>query len=308
MSSDAVPAATTPDEFEAIARDDVRVVALAKRIAARHEPSAPIERFSGGSLPVFAVGDAFALKCFPPCYARETDIERDGLLALDGRLPLPSPKVVASGEMDGWTYVLMTRLRGRILADVWSEIPGPRRAELVEEIGAALAAMHSIDVASIGPGVPRPVWRDFVARQRERCVERQRSRGLAPEWLEQIPAFLDAVRFDEAPSPVLLHTELMREHLLVDEDGKLSGLFDLEPSMIGDPDYDFASTAIFVTSGDRELVRRFIAGYGRDPGARVVMAYALLHKYSKLTWYLERVPPPPTVKTLEELARVWWPT
>lgn len=308
MTDGALPPAATPAEFEAIARDDARIVDFAHRVAARHALRGAIERFLGGSLPVFAVGDAHALKCFPPCYAKEADIERDGLLALDGKLPLPSPKVVASSEMEGWSYVLMSRLHGRILAEAWSAIPEHRRSELVEEVAAALAAMHAIDVASIGPGVPRPVWRDFVAGQREGCVERQRSRGLAPAWLEQIPAFLESVDLELARPPALLHTELMREHLLVDDTWNLSGVFDLEPSMVGDPDYDFASTAIFVTCGDRELVRRFISGYGRDPGHRVVMAYALLHKYSRLTWYLERVPPPANVTTLDELAVTWWPT
>ena len=37
-----------------------------------------------------------------------------------------------------------------------------------------------------------------------------------------------------------------------------------------------------------------------------LLAYGLLHRYSNLPWFLERVPPPPHVRTLPELASVWW--
>lgn len=35
------------------------------------------------------------------------------------------------------------------------------------------------------------------------------------------------------------------------------------------------------------------------------MAHALLHRYSNLRWYLERLPVPGAT-TLEELACAWW--
>jgi hygromycin-B 7''-O-kinase len=36
-----------------------------------------------------------------------------------------------------------------------------------------------------------------------------------------------------------------------------------------------------------------------------LMAYALLHRYSKLRWYLERLPCPGAT-SLEQLASHWW--
>ena len=36
------------------------------------------------------------------------------------------------------------------------------------------------------------------------------------------------------------------------------------------------------------------------------MAHALLHRYSNLRWYLERLPAPGAT-TLEQLADRWWP-
>jgi hygromycin-B 7''-O-kinase len=304
-----LPPASSVELFQAIARSDERLASGARAVCERHGLAGALERFAGGSLPVFAAGDAHVLKLFPPCYAHEADVEHDALQTVAGRLPIPTPLVYAQGELDGWRYVLMERLRGRSIAEAWPEIPSARRDAIAEEIGAALAALHAIDVSSVGPSVPRPDWRAFVAAQRAQCAERQAARGLAPQWVEQIPSFLASAPL--AVRPALLHTEVMREHLLVEPDAgrwRLSGLFDLEPAMIGDADYELASAGIFVVCGDRSLLRRFTAGYGRDPGARTFMAYALLHKYSSLRWYLERVPPPPGIATLEDLASAWWPS
>jgi len=94
---------------------------------------------------------------------------------------------------------------------------------------------------ALGP----PDWGLFLARQRAGCVERQRAAGLDSAWLAQIPAFLDAVALDSSPRRVLLHTGVMREHLLVTPhpDGcwSLSGLFDFEPAMRGAREYEFAA-------------------------------------------------------------------
>src|SRR6266540_6223054 len=85
------------------------------------------------------------------------------------------------------------------------------------------------------------------------CVDHQRAAGLHGAWLEQIPAFLDSATLDPVPRPVLLHTEVMREHLLVTPhpDGwSLSGLLDFEPAMRGAREYEFAAVGLFVSRGD----------------------------------------------------------
>src|SRR5437867_1246774 len=148
--------------------------------------------------------------------------------ALEGRLPVPTPEVQAAGELDGWGYVPMTRLRGEILSSAWFRVP-------------------------------------LLARS-------------------------------------LLHTEIMREHLLVEEtrDGfRLSGLFDFEPAMVGAPEYELASVGVFFSAGDPTLLRTLLLAYGLGEDelspnlSRRALAYALLHRYSNLSWYLTRVPPPP---------------
>jgi hygromycin-B 7''-O-kinase len=102
-------------------------------------------------------------------------------------------------------------------------------------------------------------------------------------WLAQIPAFLDGVALDPWPRPVLLHTEVMREHLLVTSHAggwSLSGPFDFEPAMRGAREYEFASVGLFVSRGDAGFLRRVLIAYGDPPGrlddalSRRLLAYA----------------------------------
>ena len=85
---DVLPAAPTPEAFEALAKDDARIVVAARLVADRHRlAGAPIARFAGGSLPVFALGSSRVLTFYPPCFPGEAEVELGVLQALEGKLP-----------------------------------------------------------------------------------------------------------------------------------------------------------------------------------------------------------------------------
>jgi hygromycin-B 7''-O-kinase len=183
---------------------------------------------------------------------------------------------------------------------------------MADELGVAVAALHNIDTAPVADFTPR--WEEFIRAQREDAVERQRTRRLDPYWLERLPDFLQRWMPPTDARRSLLHTELMREHLLVEaRDGgwRLSGLFDFEPAMVGAPEYDFASLGLFVSCGDGRFLRRTLLAYGYradelDAALQCrLMAYAMLHRYSNLRWYLERMPADGAA-SFEDLAARWW--
>lgn len=66
--------------------------------------------------------------------------------------------------------------------------------------------------------------------------------------------------------PVLLHTEIMRQHLLVAQDAagrwQMSGLIDFEPAMRGAREYEFVGLAVFVAEGNARFLRRALMAYG----------------------------------------------
>ncbi|MFI1829357.1 phosphotransferase family protein [Streptomyces sp. NPDC020412] len=269
----------------------------------------PLTRFAEGSQPVYAVGDEHVLKLFPATAAEGGVVEGRVLSHLDGRLPVPTPRVHAFGAYEnGWRYVLMSRLRGENLARCWDRVPPADRERLVHEVGELLGVLHSLDPAPLDDALGPGEWDAFVERRRAGAVAQQRARGLSDAWLEQIPDFLAAVPLPSAPGRSLLHTEVMREHFLVDPDGwRLTGLFDFEPAMLGDGAYDFVGVGVFVTAGDRALLTRLTAAYGRTFAPPELLAYALLHVYSDLPWYLRELGAPPA-GTLPALAEAWFGT
>lgn len=285
------------------------VVALCARLGLAYRE---LTRFPDGSLPVYAVGDDLVLKLYPQEDADEARTETIVLHALDGKLSVPTPAVERTGEHEGWHYVLMRRLTGENLAGVWPRLSATERAELAETLGGALAELHSVREPAMTQLEPGD-WQGFLARQRADVVEQQRKLGLGEHWLTQVPPFLDDVDLGE-PEPVLLHTEFMREHLLVRHDGTRwvpTGLFDFEPAMNGAPEYDFVAAGVFLAAGEPDVLRALLLGYGYSPGdldeafARRCLAYTLLHRYANLPGYLRRLPEPPR-PTLGALATTWF--
>jgi hygromycin-B 7''-O-kinase len=307
------PDVQTPEAFERIARDEALLRPGIEAIARALGLSDPISRFAGGSLPVYAVGENFVLKVYPPMYFDERDREAAVLGALHERLPIPTPAVLGSGELEGWGYLLMDRLRGTPLTDAWPELGEEDRMRLAAELGRTLRVLHAIREPALA--IVRVDWPAFLERQRESCAERQRSRGLDEHWVGQIADFLAANPLDAAPSECLLHTEVMREHLLVERtpDGwRYTGLFDFEPAMVGAAEYEFASVGLFFSCADPRLFRGVLQAYGYRESAltadleRRLLVYTLLHKYGNLAWYLRRLPPPEGTSTLDQLASHWW--
>ena len=277
--------------------------------------AARLTRYTAGSRPVYRTGD-LVLKLFPPVATwPRWQLEPEVLAAVQGRLPTPTPQVRAAGEHDGWGYVLMSRLAGVPLDTVWDRVPAAGRGRLACQLGETIAALHQLPPPTIRDWWPAD-WPGFVAEQRAKCVGEQRDLGLPAAWTDQIPGFLDAVAL-RSGTPVLLHTEVMREHLLVTEGlgeaWELSGLIDFEPAMRGDREYEFVAVGVFVAEGDARFLTRTLTAYGYHhdqlgPGLRRrLLAWGLLHRYSNLSWWMQRLPKP-AQPTFDALADCWFAT
>jgi hygromycin-B 7''-O-kinase len=304
-----LPVAASEEAFDALDEASLRpaVVALLRDLGV--DP-AGAQRYASGSLPVYRAGE-LVLKLFPQVHREECPVETAVLGAVHGRLPIATPRVVTSGERDGWGYVLMSRMPGSPLSAVWPRIPPQERDRLADELGWAVAALHALPPPVIDGWWPAG-WDAFVAGQRAGCVRRQRERGLGERWLRLIPAALDVDL--SGGRPVLLHTEIMRDHLLVEPDPagrwRFSGLIDFEPAMRGSAEYEFVGVGCFVAEGDSRFLGRFLRAYGHpvdDGFPRRMMAWSLLHCYSNLPAWMRRLPAP-AEPTFEALAGRWFGT
>ncbi|AHH97714.1 aminoglycoside 3'-phosphotransferase/choline kinase family protein [Kutzneria viridogrisea] len=302
------PLADTEARFRVVARDEVALRPVVGAVCAQAGLSGAVQRFESGSLPVYAVGEDLVLKLYPPVFAGEAGVESRVLGAVAGRLPVPTPGVVAVGEVAGWAYVVMRRLRGVALSAVWSSLGVAERASVAAQVGESLAALHEVPVVDgLGPAD----WSGWLAEQRAGCVARQRALGADERLLSGVPAFLEQVVVPGG-APVLLHTEVMGDHLLVSpEDWRLSGLFDFEPAMGGGREYEFVAVGLFVTRGDAAALRCLLSAYGYSPGelgpelSRRLLAWTLVHRYCDLAWFLREVPVPAGAG-LEQLAQCWF--
>jgi hygromycin-B 7''-O-kinase len=284
-------------------------------IAQRHGLEGTPTRFGDGSMVVFAVGEQHVIKLYPPFCADKHLRERAALARIQGRVGFATPEIVADGEVEGWPYLVMTRVTGVPIDKVWGQLPEAERERLASEAGEAVARLHALPVEGLSP--LEVDWGEFLQRQTARCVERQRSQGVAEPWLEQIPAYLEATRvhFPSSFPTALLHTELGPGHLFLTERRgrwELEGLIDFADALVGHPEYDFAAVGLFITRGDARWLRAFLLAYGYLPGELTpalrerLMTYTLLHRYSNLRWYLEQVPPRSSTGTLARLAEDWW--
>jgi hygromycin-B 7''-O-kinase len=132
--------------------------------------------------------------------------------------------------------------------------------------------------------------------------------NLPDPWLSQIEGFLETVPIAPGQERVLLHTEMIREHLLVNPGTwTLSGLLDLETAMTGDRAYEFVAAGLWVSRCDPRLLGRLLAAYGRGFDPRELLAYTLLHRHSNLPECLAQLPAPPE-PTLDSLAQTWFGT
>lgn len=312
---------TWPD-LNRTAWDDVRKSDVAfqrgvRAICRRHELGGlHIERTTIGSLPVFKVGDRAVIKLFPPHEAGGQQTEAAALRWIEGRISIPTPRVIAADMLEGWPYVVMSLCPGMPLRQGWSVMTPTERFEIITQIGRGIADLHRLDVSpDLGS---RARWVEFRDRQRGAVVDRQRDKGLTDPWLDQIePFFADRPAGwpdEDTPERVVLHTEVMREHVFVvraDAGWRCSGLIDFEPAMVGPRRYELASVGLFVTEGSAALFDRFVEAYALEPRrgtdlAERCLAHALLHRYSNLPWYLDRLPPPKGIDTLPQLAMHWF--
>lgn len=211
-------------------------------------------------------------------------------------------------------YVLMSRVPGVPLDTVWDQLSVADRDRLAGQLGETIAALHQLPLPAIEDWWPAD-WPAFVAGQRARCVSEQRALGLPVLWADQIPGFLNGV---ELPSrPPVLHTEVMRQHLLAVESAggtwQLSGLIDFGPAMRGEREYEFVAVGVFVAEGEGRFLNGTLTAYGyhRDQLGldlrRRLLAWGILHRYGNLTWWMRRLPEPDR-PTLHALADRWFTT
>lgn len=274
-------------------------------IAARHDLDASnLFPFSTGSDIVWSAG-AHVIKLTAPMWTSEIAAEAAALQRVQGELDVATPNHVATGDIEGWPYVVMSHVPGQPIGELWADLDGADRVRLAGDLGRLTRAVNELgDESEAG------AWPAFWEACTKDVGERHLKRGGPPEIAKEIDGFLAEVG-ELVPSAYgFLHTELLDVHILGEERAgrvELSGLIDFADSCVGPVEYEFAAPIDFLFKGEPGALRAFLLGYGVDESdlgperSRRLLAWSLCHRFGSLPRMLaacgDRKP-----GTLEELA------
>ena len=299
----ALPPAITAADFDAL-HDDLPawrgvVESLAAGLSAE-----PVLQMDGGTVLVALLGRTMALKLYPPFLRDHFEFECAMLARVGGRLQVPTPVLLKTGEREGWPWVLMSQLQGDVLTAVWPALDESAKCALLCTLGALAAEVHALPVAEMARHAPP--WANFLATQRARCHGRQQRTGLPPHLLQQLDRFVQG----EVPHgpDVILTGEYTPMNLLVSH-GRLCGMFDFGDGLVGPREYDWLGPMAFLAAGHAHRCRAFMDGYGvaLGPGQRLaLLRLLLLHRYSNLQLQIA-LPGWQHSPSFEALAELIWP-
>jgi hygromycin-B 7''-O-kinase len=303
MSPTSLPATITVAAFDALHDEPAAWREVIASIAAGYSAE-PVRQMAESTVLVALLGCEQVVKLYPPFLRDHYNFECAALTALEGRLSVPTPRRLATGEREGWPYLVMSQLAGVGLVAVWPTLSEAERCALLGRLGALVAEVHALPAHSLRPHAP--TWPSFIQGQRQHCHARQQRTGLPPHLLHQLDEFLQG---DLPTGPdVILTGEYTPMNLLV-QGPTLVGMFDFGDGLVGPREYDWLGPLTFLAAGSAARCQAFFAGYGvvADAAQRLaLMRLLLLHRYSHLPAQIASLGWQ-HAQSFEELTALIWP-
>jgi hygromycin-B 7''-O-kinase len=178
--------------------------------------------------------------------------------------------------------------------------------------------LHSVPVGRVTTmDTRREAWVTFVEQQATGAVAHHWRNGSLPEHLlAQLPDYLAGALplFPPDFRPTIINCDLTCDHVLLteqDEHWHITGLIDFGDVQVGHVDYEWVALHLSLLEGDRDLLRAFLRAYGWEQVvderfSRRMMAYSLLHLFSDMRPFVERLGGPERVRQIEELEAALW--
>lgn len=270
-----------------------------------------------GSNLVGAINDDLIIKIFPPFHRHQWDSEHKSLQFIFNKIRVSTPKLIAYNfYKNNWTYVIMTKLEGTSLEQIWLSTDFETKKSILHNIGMLMKEVHSLNLNKL-TGLPDD-WNSFIKNQLANYKERH-TRNAMPEWfLSQLECYVNdnIYLLAQHSKSVFLTGEYTPFNLLVQNINgiwDLTAMIDFGDAMIGIKEYDLLGPLLFLCEGNKELVQTLLSAYGyseKDFNKKFrkrLMLLAILHRYSNLNTQIRIPGCLDKAKNFEELEQIIWP-
>lgn len=246
---------------------------------------------------VSGAGDDLVLRISPPddsgflFYERRMMAQEPQLHALlREQTSVPVAEILAyddSRRLLDRDYLVMERLPGRPLTDI--RLTSGQVEGVLEQMGVYLAQMHALVADRYGylgahrPMMPQTTWiKAFSVMWNKLLDDVVACGGYRHDEADRLRRLLEIYRphFDRPVPASLLHMDVWGQNILVDDEGRVTGLVDLDRALWGDPEIEFA---VLDYCGVSEPA--FWRGYGRPRDvsfpAQIRARFYLLYEIQK---------------------------
>jgi aminoglycoside phosphotransferase (APT) family kinase protein len=206
---------------------------------------------------VYGAGTELVLRISPPddagllFYERRMMAQEPALHALlRAETQVPVAEILAYDDSRGLIdrdYLLMSRLPGRSLAE--ANLTRHQLDGVLEQVGGYVAQMHALVADRYGylgahrPMTPQPTWAEALVVMWNKLLDDVVAcGGYSPEEADAFRRLLMAYipHFDRPVPASLLHMDIWSQNILVDDEGRVTGVVDLDRALWGDPEIEFA--------------------------------------------------------------------
>lgn len=285
MSSDSgsklLPPLKTEDDYVRLFEDDSIWLPPIRVICERHGIStASLRRTDLGTHIVFRA-EEYVIKLYCRLRRRDYAVEVACLSELNG---LPIPRLVATGDLEGWPYGIVEALEGVPTRRIWRSIDVGQKIPIMRELGEFIRQLHSRPHVA---GLPCD-WGSFL---RQRIARLQEHHHLSGEWFRWTRSFVEPL-LGRKEKLVVLNCDLTSDHVFVTKVGekwRLSGIIDFGDAMIGHPYYEFTAPLLDHAFGEPALARALFDGYGEqlsNDRMDELSRFVLTHRF----WSLADIP------------------